>query len=665
MIMISMNCDCSERCWNIEISVKLKEPFFSYSFPFVTKHSLMVEADTLSPNRHPSDSAYAPTSISELEDQLKQAISLIKEKEQGLPFQHICRLIIGIDLRLAAEIGQTLVDENDRLKSEVLFYKEKTKSQPEATSESATFNNSGRSDEKLLHLEQTNYDLKCQIQELQSMLADNVRMYEGKLEKLQKGSEDARLELVHLRDENSRLQEDRDRFLEEKLNMDDLSKRSQAQLTNDQKQFVDKITELENELMKSSRELNTLSKAVEDERSVRCSLEKRCVLAEEQLEDYQQMKEQFDTQLMELNDCRYALTEAHEAIEALTLELELFHENEKANDGEDSGQKSLFNEVEDKRKMLEEQNKSLAHKHQHLMRAHVAQQSRMKSHISRLTQLSQNQSAVEKLSRLERTVGHLQSENRQLQQTITQLERQIEDGSFDRHLQQRVALANDANKDDDLVSCLKLRIDTLIEELDQLKKEIRTVNFMRLNDIEQNRKGEAKLSECQAQLDALRTANAELKFELDESIFKIQHLTELQKEENSEDVSIIVKSKPNIMRTPTKLLSPTLPKEPASLPAFKEQDKTLKSLPPDMTPRINNTFDPGDTSDGENRSPGVSSNNNVECSPRSKSFSNSNLEIATRSPSGDFIKSKPSLTKKSMPKKIHIRRENVNECHQQ
>lgn len=195
----------------------------------------------------------------------------------------------------------------------------------------------------------------------------------------------------------------------------------------------------------------------------------------------------------------------------------------------------MFSEVEDRRVELEEKHAHLSQKHVGLVKAHTVslhQQERLKNHISRLTQLNQQRGTVgeDRASQLERALGQIEAENKELRRKVMILEKNGGAGSKNGlHFAEDFADEDSegisqSNANPELVELLQIQLDSVEQERTQLKKELRTLQMLKLAETEKVRSLESELHEMKREVDKHVVTIAELKFMCGELKDKLQRI---------------------------------------------------------------------------------------------------------------------------------------------
>ena len=431
------------------------------------------------------------------------------------------------DLKLAAEIGQSLLQTNQQLQQDIDRLKSSSSGALEVTDENAVpgQKSAGRIDEKhVLMLEESHSRLENQLGQLRSEHEELKQVSSKIISSLQEDKVHLaderentlkRLQMVEL--ENERLSRDRAQWM-------DQVKSGKQEVARDLEQYQQMYEQLE----ENHREL-TKQYQLQQDRAERYELESKqlkqeCLQLRADLGDASNLSEQYSQLSNDFAEAQMALQEANQTMEILTAQLEIYRPKE-LDLVEDPGNKSLFSEVEDKRKELEDKHRNLSQKHQGLMKAHVAsvhQQERMKHHISRLTQLSQNQADSLKIKRLEDALGRAESENKKLQSKLVALEKELVLSCEHGVVSGSEVLGHSSVVTEEAVRIFRVQIEQLTQEVDTLKKELRTTNMLKLNEMEKVRTLESSLAERESDLDRLRAIYAQVKFETDELKLKLK-----------------------------------------------------------------------------------------------------------------------------------------------
>jgi len=316
-------------------------------------------------------------------------------------------LTLIIDTKLAAEIGQSLLQANEKLQQDYNQLLQETNKTAERKSPLTISNDQSFVE----HLEHKNASLEKECETLHQQ----VNILQQQLAKYQKHvSSDSNetkscLEAITVELETTR--EANDRLLKEKLQWTEDQRKSKERQEQESTVLSKLVSDLEERLHQSETARISAESQLKPLQSDRSNMEQQLVMLQEQSQDYADMKAMYENQSVELFECKEAMADAEETIQSLSMRLEVYLSQEDSS-LPTTCDRSLFNEVEDRRIELEHEHSNLSQKHEGLRRAHLAtvhQQARMKNHISRLSQLSQSQSSSDILMRLESTVSQLRS----------------------------------------------------------------------------------------------------------------------------------------------------------------------------------------------------------------------------------------------------------------
>ena len=137
----------------------------------------------------------------------------------------------------------------------------------------------------------------------------------------------------------------------------------------------------------------------------------------------------------------------------------------------------------------------------------------MKNHISRLTQLSTRKTSESSIKTLQDALNQSLSENEQYAEKIKELEKRLLQSNESGGGIKYISSPNGENiTKDDIVECLRLRIDQLEIEIARLTKEKRSADTFRVNETFKLRDAESLVMELEGQLDASSTLIGNLIF---------------------------------------------------------------------------------------------------------------------------------------------------------
>ncbi|RUS31083.1 hypothetical protein BC938DRAFT_478494 [Jimgerdemannia flammicorona] len=431
------------------------------------------------------------------------------------------------DLVFAAEIGQKLLLDNKilRIENETLRTQqsqangERTMEISAAIAAAATASSNERHNVLAAYtsdLERVNADLQRELDSATQKLRESDKASDKQLQILRQELEITKRGLDSALKRNDELEDEKKRLAREKAGL----ARTVTERRNDTEmleQAQTRVYELEatvRELMETKRELEgRYAAAVEEAAAAR----EQCTGYEGRLVDMQELRDENEARAVEISELSLAVEEVNEHAQALEARLALL-EPESALGPTREGV-TLFSEVEDKRLELEDRNRNLKIRHAGLAQAHTAsvhQQERMKHHISRLTQLSQNAGQEARIRRLEEALSQSRGENRLLQTKLVHLQKSQEAGDGIGTRVPGSGIYYGPDEKDEVIETLRLRVEQLDEDADALRKELRTSQMVWLSESEKVRQAEALLAERETEFERLKTANAQIKFELDE-----------------------------------------------------------------------------------------------------------------------------------------------------
>ncbi|KND05176.1 uncharacterized protein SPPG_00843 [Spizellomyces punctatus DAOM BR117] len=496
------------------------------------------------------------TSSAELRRRLREAQWALREKDEALEKK-------DNDLVIAAELGSSLLEDNERLKAECAkllaeyrstsavavaiaahpptafsptsLHKPSTPGSASSTPISAspgtnlleeakrrTIAIEAAASARIGDLEATILDLQSHVDRLRADIRasqDAERAQERRSQRLESENEVISRDLDAAVSKCQELEEERKKIAKEKAELlrrvKDVGERDKeleelAELRDRSKALEEVVVQLTHSRAEMEAEL---AEALQDRRHV----DQRCEELEAVAEDYRMESERqaarMDELVWELESSRDLIAKLHSRLAVL----------EPARDGpEDAGDRTLFSEVEDRRRELENRHQNLTQKHAGLLKAHsvtIHQQERMRNHISRLTQLTSARQGELRIRLLEEALGQAESEKREMQAKLALLEkgRGIETDL--------IGVEGSNGPDMGTVSpsqyevqleCLRLRVSQLTEENDDLKREARTGRMLKSFETEKLRSVEAVLREREEELLRLKSINAQIKFDLDE-----------------------------------------------------------------------------------------------------------------------------------------------------
>ncbi|TPX60761.1 hypothetical protein SpCBS45565_g07411 [Spizellomyces sp. 'palustris'] len=488
-------------------------------------------------------------SSAELRRRLREAQWALREKDEALEKK-------DNDLVIAAELGSSLLEDNERLKAECAKLLAEYRSTsaaavaiaahpPASFSPTSLYKPStpisaspgtnlleeakrrttaieAAASARIGDLEATILDLQSHVDRLRVDIRTSQeaeRAQERRSQRLESENEVITRDLDAAVSKCQELEEERKKIAREKAELlrrvKDVGERDKeleeiAELRDRSKALEEVVVQLTHSRAEMEAEL---AEAVQD----RGHLDQRCEELEAVAEDYRMESERqaarMDELVWELESARDLIAKLHSRLAVL----------EPARNGpEDAGDRTLFSEVEDRRRELENRHQNLTQKHAGLLKAHsvtIHQQERMRNHISRLTQLTSARQGELRIRLLEDALGQAESEKREMQAKLALLEkgRGIETDliSADGSNGPRMGTVSSCQYEVQL-ECLRLRVSQLTEENDDLKREGRTGRMLKSFETEKLRSVEAVLREREEELLRLKSINAQIKFDLEE-----------------------------------------------------------------------------------------------------------------------------------------------------
>ncbi|KAI9592214.1 hypothetical protein BDF19DRAFT_452212 [Syncephalis fuscata] len=370
-------------------------------------------------------------------------------------------------------------------------------------------------------LESAQSDLSTQLESAHALRREQeernarevIRLRE-ELEKAQKSLALVQIQSTELANDKCRLAQERTNLLREAQNARGSDEALQTERERNQ--------QLEQQLDQIRKSRNALEEQLAGEREERTRLTEQLGEAQNLLRENEQRHQQHMQWKRRFHEKERELEAAEVQLQALNDQLSLI--TPASTEGMATGV-TLFAQVDDRRKRLEENHEQLAENHRGLKRAHDAmlqQQGRMRSHISRLTQMAQTADQEERLRRLEQALGQSQSENQQLQAKVARLERQprlcppkLHSADFAFSADTSINSGSVA-VDSELVHWLQLRVNQLSEEIDVARHELRTTRLLQAAESEKVRSITTQLNETASQLRRVTAENTRLQLVIEE-----------------------------------------------------------------------------------------------------------------------------------------------------
>jgi chromosome segregation ATPase len=379
----------------------------------------------------------------------------------------------------------------------------------------------------ILMLERSNASLQKDVERITSEVEELTHSKEAAIKRLTDDLAAVQSEFKLVLTSNLQLRGELSTVTARNNGLLDAAKKSSSANEREIEDYQRRIDELEielNQYKSSTREAIDQVNTLKQEKAL---LAEKCSSLDKQAEEFDMLRQDYDQQLIVLNEAQSELIEARDTIHHLSAQLEVYLP--KPDQPIDSGNRTLFSEVEDKRAALEMEHQVLSQKHSGLIGVHkvvIHQQERMKNHINRLTQLTQNRANDLQVKRLEELAGQLQSENTMLKTKIASLERRIQSIGIGVEIAPNATNGKskllEQKDSEEIIQCLHLRTEQLQNELESIRRQLNTANLIRTSESEKLRKREMLLAERESEMDGLRATNAKLKFDYDELQLKVK-----------------------------------------------------------------------------------------------------------------------------------------------
>ncbi len=279
-----------------------------------------------------------------------------------------CSLVQRLDVRMAAEIGQSLLEANERLKQDndvladelsrlkkSIQTKKHSQIQPSILEErvQAPTTDERNTAQHIFHLETSNAEFQKQIETLQRQLNDTRTIDSRRVASLEAEVQRYRETVDHVTTQYENLLQEYQELSRTRHELIQTSKQQASKSSDEMVQYSRKIDELEVSNSMLAHENNKLTETVGE-------FEERLQLSDEhlsemrdQLEPLQEMANEFEMLRSDNAECRAALDESRQHIQYLTdqLEIQMLKGPDAAPSVKDN--KSLFNEIEDRRVELD------------------------------------------------------------------------------------------------------------------------------------------------------------------------------------------------------------------------------------------------------------------------------------------------------------------------
>ena len=384
---------------------------------------------------------------------------------------------------MAAEIGQSLVEENNALKAKLL---------------------SKDSLDYIQQLETHQADLLEQLDSYKQAV-HTLKESEKNALHLLKEMELAQLEsTASFKQSQLEMQEYKEKYKHMKLEYESLQVKHLQSVSDPHipvlnkriHELSDKVEILESELKESNHSFTEVSQHAKE--------------LERLNQEYMEYRSQSQEKSLLIQDLQSALAANQEQLLMYQHKLQKYEQGSQVTQ---EAPKTLLSEVEEKRIQAEEERFLLQQKHQGLLKNTVIQQERMRNHISRLTQLSQNQSAEHRVFILEQELSQALSDNQELETRLLQMDKSSRRSSFKEDQLDSHTISDESHRD---VENLLLRVNQLIQENDKLSLELKTLHLIKLNEADKVRTAYDLLHERETELDQTRCQLAQTRFELQE-----------------------------------------------------------------------------------------------------------------------------------------------------
>lgn len=431
------------------------------------------------------------------------------------------------DLNLAAEIGQSLLETNQKLgleKEELLAERDGLLAEREM--QIVNENN----DAKLKSLTLTNQELLAELDQAQAnnqKLQDNLRSAQEISRKAQSELERANDEICELQDKIKTVSDNNTTLVDEKNN---LSKKCQdiesvLETTASQLKLASQDRDAERERSSLIEQEKALAiDSIQDFKNEIDELSSKLQETEALLESYQEYREQYEEQTTTIEQMNLELEFLRESNQKLTSRLSVLEPTMNQQQSEDTGGKTLLHEIEERRLQLINDHQQLAKKHEGLSQSHTLslyRQQKMKHHIARLSQLTSTDASSEKIQILEESLAQCQSEKIELEKRLSDLQLskfRPTYSQWDDVPQASSFLSDDAGATQQHLETLELRVQQLIDECESLKKMNQNLRMVKSAETDKLQSVNRTLLERDRELDQLKRELANTRFELDEML---------------------------------------------------------------------------------------------------------------------------------------------------
>ena len=466
--------------------------------------------DLFTPRQHNISSSFQSPNISKLDRPILEAS--FKELLQVLKVQ-------DEDLKLAAEIGKSLLESKENLQNELQSLKESHSVSPlpnTPNSNAVGKKNSSSEEAHIQSLEKANAKLDNKLKSTESELDELKLTYSKNLKRLQVDNQGSKEEIAVLSERVAELERSQHRLTDERNSLKSQLASKEMRLSSgnsnaDLQEFETILLALGEEKQELEREFGAAKQL----------LESTCEQNEDLKNEIQELNislADMDHKNIEIQHLQQALEESQVFISQLMNQTASVSVASSAAVGEG---RTLFSEVEDRRIELESQHSKLSNKHLGLLKTHsetIQQQERMKNHISRLTQLTSSSGSDAKIKRIEQKMAQLESENRFLQNKLMSMERDYarNEPTIPTDAVSQIITEFENDTFENSVKIYMDQIETLRHQIEKLKKESRTLALLRASESEKCKQYEHKLSDIESENRKIKAQLAHTQFELDE-----------------------------------------------------------------------------------------------------------------------------------------------------
>ncbi|KAI9007072.1 hypothetical protein BC832DRAFT_591683 [Gaertneriomyces semiglobifer] len=513
-------------------------------------------------------------SRNELEVRLREAYQHLRERDEAIVKK-------DKDLVIAAEFGSQLLEDNETLRSELAKVQAEAQHLRHRGAPSPLPSQSSPQVPETPHVRgtpQSTQDLQRRTAALEASAARVIDLEQNVLElqsQLERMQNDLRVAQEAERSTERRVQ----RFeAENAVITKDLN--ATAGKCQDLEEEKRKLAKEKGELARRCKELEEVASKAEMITTYKDQVEKLEMFVKQVTANRQEMESQLSYKARELEDLQNQYQELESMMEEYRTETsrqtsridELTWDLESARDfikklesrlsvlepqsaGPFTANKTLFSEVEDRRKELESRHQNLSRKHAMLLKAHsvsMHERERMRNHIWRLMQVMGSKESEVRVRILEEALGQVESEKTELagkvevtEKKLRRLRRKLKKrGSDDNDIVDRDdeassdeewdiygedSLADDDNRRERNSSDFELlqhRLHHLTTHCATMQKSLRTAEIIRNHESEKLRNVETILREREDELGRIKRLLAKARWETDELRARLRAVNE-------------------------------------------------------------------------------------------------------------------------------------------